>query len=463
MAKIKNVFPTATDRERMKTLDTYTKLYDNQQQAVLPLHDIVSKQYQNSSDLVYLGHAIPAKVSDFYGDFVQGDVDRMTLDYLNDDGDGLKTFEQIVEDNDLMESINDWATDQSSAGFVVLLGYVQDGKYYVQAVSQDQYYPQSDGTIIFATYFRDPDRDEKVTEQDSDLFLYTQLYEVINDNVQITRQVWTTDIDGTALEDKGEEAVRNWFGVDPLEIIENLDTLPIVQIDNGRRTRWGYGKSDYHDIMPQLGEVNERRTHIATQLLKTLDAKIELPNIEELKNEDGSLKYFEYIMRDSKEDPEARYITNENPLLGDAETHITTQLQMISYITDVPMWALLDSSAPERVESMKIKLFGADRKTRRKRAKIKKGVKRLVEIGFKMLGKEMTGDVMLEFSDVLPQDEKVETEIETEKVRGGLSSKRSAMKRLENYDEENLDAEEEQMKKETVASGAVDPNDAPTL
>ena len=75
----------------------------------------------------------------------------------------------------------------------------------------------------------------------------------------------------------------------------------------------------------------------------------------------------------------------------------------------------------------------------------------------------MTGDIMFEFSDVLPQDEKIETEIEAEKVRSGLSSKRSSMKRLENYDEEELDAEEEQIKKEMTESGAVDPNDAPTL
>ena len=462
MPNLKNIFPTKTDKQRMTTLDIYDKLYENEQQSVLPLHDIITKQYRSQSDITYLGHAIPAKVSDFYGDFVQGDVDRMTLDYIDDES-SLELFESIVEDNEIMENINDWATDQSSNGYVVLLGYVEEDEFKIQVVPQEQYFPQADGTIIFATYFRDPNGNKDVVDDDVDLFLYTQHYEIIDNSLVITRQVWTTDMMGRAEDDMGVEAVKDYFGVEPLETVENMSMLPIVQIDNGRRTKWGFGKSDYHDIMPQLGEVNERRTHIATQLLKNLDAKLELPEKESLKMDDGSLKYFEYIMRDGKEEAEARYILNENPLLENAETHITTQLQMISYVTDVPMWSLLDSSAPEKVESMKIKLFGADRRTRRKRAKMKKGVEKIIEIGFLMKGVEMSGNIMLEFSEVLPQDGLIQTNTEAEKTRNGLSSKRSAMKRLENYTEDELDREEELIKNETAESGAINPNDAPEL
>jgi len=463
MPIIKNSFPNATEKERMKTLDKYDKLYDNRQQEVLLLHQIIRKQYKNIEDLVYLGHAIPAKVSDFYGDFVQGDADRMTLDYVDDDSQ-IEIFNQIVEDNDIVESIHDWAVDQSTFGYEVLLGYVEDNKFYIQDVDCDQYFPQADGSVIFATYFRDTKNlaglmDETVAP----LLLYTQTYEELNGKVTITRQVWSTDVDGMAVDDLGEEALKAYFDKEASEILD-IDEIPVVQIDNGKTTKWGFGKSDYADIMPQLAEINERRTHVATQLLKNLDAKIELPEREDMKGDNGSLKYFEYIMRADKNEPETRYITNENPLIEATENHITSQLKMISYITDVPMWQLTDSSAqPETVGGMKIKMFSALRKTDRKRMKMKKGVEKIIEIGFKMLGKEMNGVVELEFSDVLPNDNLEDAQVEEVKVRNGISSRRSAIKRLENYSEEDLDWEMQQIKNEEVESGAVNPNDVPVL
>jgi len=460
---IKNSFPNSTERERMKTLEKFEELYDGNQQGVLQLHEIIRKQYRNVSDIVYLGHGIPAKVSDFYGDFVQGDIDKMTLDYVDDDSN-VSTFEEIVNNNNIPEKINDWATQQSISGYTVLLGYVQNNNFYIQEVDPDQHFPQSDGSVIFATYFRDTRNiNNAVEESDGDLLLYTQLYELDETGVVITRQVWSTEIDGKALNDLGEETLMHFFGAPSNEKIEGLTMLPIVQIDNGRRTRWGFGKSDYHDITPQLAEVNERRTHIATQLLKNLDAKIELPEKEELKNQDGSLAYFEYIMRADKEEPETRYILNENPLIADTEVHITSQLQMISYITDVPMWALLDSTAPERVESMKIKLFGAMRKTTRKRAKISGGIKKIIEIGFIMLNREMNGKIELEFSDILPNDELVDAQVEEIRVQSGTSSKRSAIKRLDSSTDEQVDKEMEEIKNETLDSGAVDSNNPPKI
>lgn len=459
-----NTFPTQTEKLRMKTLSKFDSLYDNEQRSVLPLHDILIKQFKSPLDVVYIGHAIPAKISDFYGDFVQGDVDRMTFDFVGAEGERT-LFDQITEDNDVPEKINDWATEQSSSGFVVLLVYKDDTGTYIQEVNQDQYFPQSDGSVIFATYFRDTrDMNPAVGEETAQLLIYTQHYRVENGGVKIERGIWTTDLDGKA-ETKLEDSVLEFFfGEAPEETIDGLDVLPIIQIDNGRKTKYGFGKSDYHDIVPQLAEVNEKRSHTSIALLKNLDAKLELPENDDLKNPDGSIKYFEYLMRPDKDTPEARYIYNENPLLDSVDKHVLAQLQMISYITDVPMWALLDNAMPERVDGMRMKLFGAIRKTNRKRAKMKRGIQKLYAIAYKLNGKELaTEDLSIEFSDVLPNDDLQDATVEETKVRSGLSSKRSAIKRLENYDEDELDAEMEQIKKEDIESGGVDPNAAPVL
>lgn len=462
----KNNFPNRTEKMRIKTLGSFESLYDNEQQKILPLHDLVRKQYKNAEDVVYLGHAIPAKISDFYGDFVQGDPDKMVITLSGGTDELKKKFDEITEENEVIERVNDWGTEQSIAGYVVLLGYKdENGKYRIQEVGQDQYFPQADGSVVFASYFRDyVEGNDAVEEEEKPLLLYTQQYSLNGEDVLIERKVWSTDADGRAQDDLGETVLARFFGgVAASETLDGIGRLPIVQIDNGRRTKWGFGKSDYADIYPQLGEINERRTHIATQLLKNLDAKIELPEIEDLKQGDGSLAHFEYIMRPDETTPQTRYITNENPLIEATEKHITSQLQMISYVTDVPMWALLESAAPERVESMRIKLFGAIRKTKRKRAKMARGIELLYKIGFAMLDQKLPEDVniVVEFSDVLPSDPFIEAQTEQIKVEAGISSRKSSMVRLEEYTDDEVEAELEQIKEEDIFSGALNPNNPP--
>jgi len=117
-----------------------------------------------------------------------------------------------------------------------------------------------------------------------------------------------------------------------------IDTIPIIQVDNGRPMSSGYGKSDYNDILPQLAELNERATHISTQLLKNLDAKMQIPKTDETVNEDGTLKQWDTLVVDGKDSAEAKYILNTNPLIESTERHIELQLKMISFFSSVPMF-----------------------------------------------------------------------------------------------------------------------------
>lgn len=457
---IKKVFPNEVELKRIQTLRKYEKLHDNEQESVLLLHDIIKKQFKDIKDIPYLSHAIPSGVSGFYSDFVQGDADRLVIDVVNGNEAEQAFIDEVIDNNDLNEAIGDYAYNQSEYGFEVLLGYVKDNKFYIQTVPKDQYFPQADGSVIFATYLFDP-TDVKTNLKDRKKILYTQQYKVDGANVVIERKLWQVDTYGRA----DEELQLAYAGITalPEEKIENLDRLPIWQIDNGRQTSWGFGKSDYADILPQLAEVNERRTHISTQLLKNLDAKLQLPSIEAMKDEKGNLKPFDYIMP-TKEDVEAKYIINENPLIENTEKHIESQLKMISWTTSVPMFELLKSSMPERVESLRIQLFGAVRKTTKKRAQITKGIRNILYIGYLMINnKEMDGRIAIKYSDVLPTDALQETQIESEQITAGLTSKHSAIKRLHNFTDEEADEEIKIINAENIASGAVNPSEAPTL
>lgn len=458
---IRKHFPNNIERLRIQTLRKYEKLHDNDQESVLLLHNLIKKQYKNPADIVYMSHAIPSRISEFYGDFVQGDSYRMAINLINSKNPKEEEdVAKIVEENNIIENINDYAYNQSEYGFEVLLGYVVDGKFRIQIVPKDQYFPQSDGSVIFATYMFDP-TDENTDIKNRKKILYTQHYELVGQDVVITRELW--QIDGEGLADVKLDLAYAGITAEPLEKIDGLGRLPIQQIDNGRRTSWGFGASDYASIMPQLQEINERRTHISTQLLKNLDAKMQLPALDSLKSDDGNVASFDSILV-SKDDAEPKYIINENPLIESTETHIEQNLKFISWITAIPMFELLKSTMPERVESLRIQLFGAIRKTDRKRSKITRGVTEMIKIGYRMLNNaELESAIEIKYSDVLPTDETVEVEKENAKVEGGLSSRRSAMKRLENFSDEEVDAEIELIKKENIASGAVNPNNPPTF
>lgn len=455
---IKGMFPNDLEMERIKTFRKYEQLYNNDQYPVFDLHDIIKKQYKDKADILYLAHAVPAKIADFYGDFVQGDSERLQIETSEEKE--KETLEKIKEANDLVEEVYNYGLNQSQYGNEFLLGYIKDSEFKIQSFGKDQYFPQRDGSAILATYIRDPLTTEPIIGK-RQLFLYTQTYYVDNGSVVIERQIWETDVEGRASEETSFERVA--MNVEPREVIQGLDELPIVKITNGRELSNGFGKSDYADIMPQLQEINERSTHVATQLLKNLDHILEVPKVDGTKDENGEWRNIDTLEIPNKDTPRSQYISPESNMLEYAFKHIDRQLHIISWVTGVPMFELTSIGQPERVESMRIKMFNAIRKTETKRSQVSKGLRNIIRIGFKMLKKEAPQGLYIDYSDVIPTDPLKEVQVESEKVTAGISSRKSALKRLENLDDDEADAELKQINEENIRNGAVNPNDAPQI
>lgn len=460
MSIIAGQFPNSSELARISTLNKYDKLYSLEHYGILNIHPIIKRQYKNINELVYLAHSIPARISEFYGDFVQGDVARMVIS-TKDEGELKKYIDTTVYENDLKEKVYDIGVEQSEFGFAVIFGYKdENGIFKIQLVGQDQYFPQPDGSVIFASYTRHPNS----TPEEKRVLLYTQEYRMEGDNVVIHREAWNTDATGVAMSVFSFDSFKVLMNTPNLlqdEVIEGLGELPIRQIDNGRRTKWGFGKSDYADILPQLSEINERATHISTVLLKNLDSKLVIPASS--LDENGKPRQAETYVMASKDDVKPEYITNNNPFIEETQIHIDKQAKWISWITGVPMWEILKSSAPERVESLRIQLFAAIRKTDTKRAKIKRALNDLLRIGAKMMGLQVTEDFIIDFTDALPTDDYITAQTEELKTRSGLSSKRSAMKRLDNLTDDQIDKEFAEIESESKITGLGEPANAPTF
>lgn len=463
-----NEFPSTAERERLSTLTKYSKLYDNEQFAVLGLHDLIKKHYKNEKDIIYLCHAIPARITEFYGDFVAGDIDRLIIQSGTENKADEDWVQNVVYINDLKEETANFAEEQSQYGYTALLGWVDgEGNYHIDSIPADQYFPQRDGSVIFATYKKDP-----ADQEGKKMLLLTQHYRVENGSVILDNQAWRLNSQMIAAEPYPLEQMAKILGRELLETqtIEGIDELPIRQIDNGRRSKYGFGVSDYHKVLPQLSEINERATHASTVFLKNIDAKMVVPASsleEDEKTGEVELRHQEVYVQESKEDPTPSYIVNTNPLLADLREHVMSELKFIEWVTGVPMWALTKGSAQvEKVESLRIQLFAAVRKTAKKRAKIKRALLDMFRIGAKMTGQSeelQNNDIVIEFSDVLPVDEMVQVETESVKVTSGLSSKKRAIMRIENYTDEEAQDELDQIAAEDQIAGLGNPNNAPTL
>ena len=144
-------------------------------------------------------------------------------------------------------------------------------------------------------------------------------------------------------------------------------------------------------------------------------------------------------------------------MMGEADKHIEKQLSFISFFTSVPMFALLSNgSVPERVESMKMRYFDAMRKADAKRVKIKMGLDWALRIGLMMLGIKEPDPIDISCNDLIFNEPEVNANIEEVKLRNGLTSKRSAMKRLDNLTDDEIDNELKEISDEEKISGIGD-------
>lgn len=446
MSKIKN-FPSLYEIRKIQEINLYRKLYDIEQYSALGLNETIKNQFKDEKSIIYIPNPLPYRISEFYSDFVAGETDRMTIKAGTGSDEDEKMIEEIVYENDIKEKLGDWALTQSKEGSFVLYAYLDEqGTVKIEECPLDQYFPQQDGSVIFATYKLDPaDPDQKR------LLLYTQHYTLIGVDVHIKREAFYTNAQNIAIATYPLEKMAEILGKTIVEdeVIAGLGDLPIRHIKNGSTSH-----SDYYPITPQLSEINERTTQMSIQFLKNLDAKLVLP--AGMADADGKVKLFDTILVESKDDVEPKYLTNTNSLMTEAQEHIMTQIRLISIATGVPMFELLKSSTPESVESLKINLFSAIRRTNKKRAKIKRGLLDLIRIGFTLKNMTIEKDPIIKFSDVLPTDDYVQTETENIKIGAGLTSKKSAMMRLENYSEEEADEELERIQEEHALSGIAD-------
>lgn len=449
----KQEFPSKEDFIRLKNLKKYKDLYDGEHYKVFGIKDYFV-DLKDKERKLYITTNITALISEYFADLVVGDE----VSFISTEKDQQELLDGIIERNNIKVNIFESAITQSTFGFVPMrVRKDEEGNAVIEEVPVDQYFPEFSSSIgqemnavVLASFIKITD---KITGKENDRLL-KQIYEIDrNDVVTFKFELWSVDSKKVQKERVPLSEYDPDLSENPI-IIEEINELPIVQINNIKSSGQLFGKSDYKDIQPLVQEHNDRVTHISVQLIKHMNARLSVP--QGTLDDKGELRAAEVDMFEVGEgDTKPEYVTNNNPLIDKGFEQILQLLRRISAISKVPtdVLGIEPKGGVEKVEAMRLRLFNTTRKVARKRLYIEGRLKGILKMALQLEGIKDPADISIEWGDPLPEDELTKTTIAIDQIQGGVKSKRKAIKELQELTDEELDAELaeiEEGNKETV-------------
>jgi hypothetical protein len=249
-----------------------------------------------------------------------------------------------------------------------------------------------------------------------------------------------------------------------------LDELPLVTVNLRKTVMQRYGQSIFKRIMPLLEELNDRLSQISIQFLKHLNAKIQVPDgsvVRDPKTGKVQSSDVEVLIAKAGE-PDARYITNENPLIEQAFKHMEMTLREIAKLTQTPDSFVLEDEKggqAERAETLRTRMMNFLKRVRRYERKYDEAIKDILRIALKIEGEKDVDKLAMSvtFDQGIPKDWESDERVWGDALGRGLASRETAVGRFQGIEGDELeeelsriqDEEEEAMKsrvQETLAA-----------
>lgn len=241
----------------------------------------------------------------------------------------------------------------------------------------------------------------------------------------------------------------------------------LTHIPNFRHGSCLWGISDYDDLRGLFDAVNNRLSKIDAILDKHSDPK--LVGVPGMSDPSGivDVARASYVEADSeifKYLP--RYVTWDAELDA-AFRELEQLLLLVCAIGEIAPAALglnvKDGGSAESGKALRLRYLPMEQKCNRKKLYLDPGIKRVLRVA-SMLGAEKLGRVALDadpeivWQDGLPQIYSEAVETETMRVDGGLSSKASAIQRIDQCTAEQAEAELERIRAEQKAAMEMNPD-----
>lgn len=486
----RNDFPSNEDLERISIEDRYFKLlnsdaYDYEgktDKGVFRLKEFFSNDEKKARILAKALNIAPLIV-DVGTDFLFGEPFQVTVEG-DKNSKTQQAIDRIVEDNHLQERMEESSQLLQAIGHTHFKLFGKDSEAVIEEIPYTYWFPNWSGVPNGA----DPDNVRIVsylTHSDengiSKKYIYIEDYFMEADTAVIEYSLFEDKSgkigDAVLLEtldlvpqgDNVEKVMLDSDGeaVETLRYRQDtgLDELPLVTINLRKTVLQRHGQSIFKRVMPLLEELNDRLSQVSIQFLKHLNAKIQVPEgsvVRDPKTGRVQSSDIEVLIARAGE-PDARYITNDNPLIEQAFKHMEMILREIAKLTQTPDSFLLpdEKGGAEKAEALRTRLMNFLKRERRYQRKYDAALKKLLRIALKIEGVKNADALTLSvsFDQGLPKDWEIDERVWGNALDRGLSSRETAVSHFQNIEGEELDeelkriaTEEEEQSKARVAS-----------
>ncbi|MCR1833142.1 phage portal protein [Oceanobacillus caeni] len=420
----------------------YTELYDNYENTWLDLRKLVGNKFDES----YISLPLPRTIVQTYSNLAFGNHISVSIK------SNLEAHEAIndwIEDNDFNMILSESSISQAIKGGIVFLNYLDNGMSRIKYIEPEYYFPEVspiDRRKVLSEVIAIPyvENDKK--------YLHTETYQKgENGNYLVTTQVFSyaNDKQGKALSEP--------------EIVDTgLTISPITYIPFSRSGNSFYGDSIFAGLLSLFDVLNYRVSQINEILALHADPSIVADST--LFDDDGNLnikgsKVFENnVDGEGKSGNQPLYYLTWNGQLGSNFKLINEiLLEIMKYASPFLNPALngMDKTSQASGRAIKLKSHNTQAMVERSYQYWRRGIKKILLTAqqLQVLSGEKTytpTPVKVELSQMLPDDDLEMAQAEQLKVQSGLSSKKSAIARLnkslssQQVEEEFLEILEEQ-------------------
>lgn len=364
----------------------------------------------------------------------------------------------IIERNRLLHRFRDSCTLFQAAGHTHFKLYAQKGLAYIDEVPYSYWFPSYDGIPVG----RDSENPRIVAYLSRTVdgietkYIYVEdyYYEGEGDNrkVVIAKSLWLdqgmkvgTQVKLDTLPNlntTGEADPDN-----PLTLIERTTFafLPFESVDVRKNVMEREAESVLKKAEPLLYEVNDRLTQLSVQFLKHLNAKLMIPAGAAPFKKDGSLDSTKLDVLLAQQGEDAKYITNENPLIEQAFVHLEKVIRKIAKLTQTPDMFLTEDEkgGVEKASTLRARLFLFISRIERYQQIYEECIRRTLIKALKIEGQQDadTIPITVTFESSLPKDWEHDVSVWGDAKSLGLSSHRTAVGHFQDIDGDELEEE----------------------
>ncbi len=474
---IPSEFPTTADLERVKREFELYCLYackdidpdKTSDRWKFRLREFFDSDEQKAKLLDICLHVAPV-VIESGTDFLFGEQPKIEIVGQNDTDPKVlqDKANEIIERTDLIRKLSENCDLTQAVGHGHFKIYAEDNEAYIQEVPYSTFYPEWD-RVPMGEESTNPRIACYITVNEAGItkrYIYVEDYYMEGEKCVIAYSLFE-DVNGKIGNqvplaklklDEGKAGTIDAKGT--LIQQTELDEIPVVSINLRKTALERYGRSVLERVKPLLHELNDRLTQLSLQFLKHLNAKLQIPDGSIERNKDGSVKStkLEVILAKAG-DPDAKYITNENPLIEQAFTHIEKIIRKICKITATPDSFLTedDKGGVEKTEALKVRLMQFLKREKSLQTTYQQAIKKIMLLALKAEGQKTDNiDVKVTFDPGLPKDWEVDVRVWGDALAQGLASKDTAIGMFQGIADDALEEElaridaEEQAKQQSL-------------